>query len=197
MCCCEKFFLGLFFFSQKKSILDYHLLKTKKHIMKSKRLHYYKLTKNDFNYYHEMAMDINVMQMITGYIPSLDETKKWFAAHIAINRKNDEFGFFGIRKIEGDEFIGYCKIVKTADDTAEIGYALNFAFWNNGFATEISAKLVEYAMSIKSLNILIALIDPENYASEKILRNSRFELVQTGIIGGLPSKKFRLELNRR
>lgn len=163
--------------------------------MRTKRLIFYKFEQKDFDYYLKMVTDIEIMRMITGKVLSKEDARIRFAEIVSLNNDNPTFGFFGIRKIVDKEYIGYSKIVLTGEITAEIGYSLLPEFWNKGYGSEISIGLVEYSRSIRSIKKLIAIIDPENNASKRILVKSKFKLEKTFEMDGLPSSIYMLDLN--
>jgi len=50
----------------------------------------------------------------------------------------------------------------------EVGYRLSKDSWGKGYATEAVSKLLEYAHSDLGLTRIIAMIDPQNIASQKV-----------------------------
>lgn len=52
----------------------------------------------------------------------------------------------------------------------EMVYVLAQAAWGKGYATEIGRALCSYAYHVRNLNRLIALVEPENRASERVAK---------------------------
>ena len=52
----------------------------------------------------------------------------------------------------------------------ELVYVLAKKVWGKGYATEIGRALVTYAYHVGNINRLIALVEPENTASEKVAK---------------------------
>jgi len=162
--------------------------------IKSKRLILKKFAPNDFDLYLQLVNDKNVMKLITGKSLSKNNALIKFKNILRINEKYPGIGFYAIREIENQKFIGLGKIIQTNKNEAEIGYSLLPENWGKGFGSEISEKLVEYSKEIQSIKNLIAIIDPENIASKRILEKSHFKLYKVCDIDGLPSNIFKLIL---
>ena len=58
------------------------------------------------------------------------------------------------------------------NEDVEVGYMLKPAFWGKGFATEITRGLLRFAFEQTSLTEIVAVTDPENAASQNVLRKS-------------------------
>ncbi len=71
------------------------------------------------------------------------------------------------------ELVGHCDLLDNEVDGAveiENNYILAQAQWGEGYATEIEALLKEYGFEEYRLKRLVALIDSENIASEKVAK---------------------------
>lgn len=162
--------------------------------MKSGRLSFAKFNKNDFELYFRLMGNENVMKMISGEPLAIDEAKIKFERVLRINEAYPEIGYFVVREIKTSHFIGLAKIVVTEGEEAEIGYALLPAYWGLGYGSEISEKLVEKAQSLDFIKNLVAIIDPLNEASKRILKKSDFIFEKSCEIDGLPGEIYRLKL---
>jgi RimJ/RimL family protein N-acetyltransferase len=56
------------------------------------------------------------------------------------------------------------------DADIEVGYILKRSAWGNGYATEACRRLVQFAFEETELDEIVAVTDPRNAASEKVLR---------------------------
>lgn len=60
--------------------------------------------------------------------------------------------------------------------TVEVGYIYNQSFWGQGYATEaLAAYMNVYWSHVKTVDVVIANVDPENTPSVKVLRKCGFE----------------------
>ena len=58
------------------------------------------------------------------------------------------------------------------DAEIEIGYMLKRSAWGRGIATEVCTRLVRFAFEQTALEELVACTDPENLASQNVLKKS-------------------------
>ena len=56
------------------------------------------------------------------------------------------------------------------DADIEVGYILKRSAWGNGYATEACRRLVQFAFEETELDEIVAVTDPRNSASQKVLR---------------------------
>ena len=56
------------------------------------------------------------------------------------------------------------------DADIEVGYILKRSAWENGYATEACRRLVQFAFEETELDEIVAVTDPRNAASQKVLR---------------------------
>jgi len=69
--------------------------------------------------------------------------------------------------------IGYVRMSK-ADHRAEVGYMLHKDLQGKGLIHEALAAVLEYGFNGMKLHSVTAIIDPENFASEKVLQKHGF-----------------------
>lgn len=162
--------------------------------MKTNRLNFRKFTSNDFDFYFQLVGDYEVMKMITGESITVNQAKVKFKHILKINDQNPELGYFLVSDSESHDFIGLGKLVMTTADEAEIGYLVQPEFWDQGYGSKISIALIEQAKKIEPIKKLMAIIDPENTASKKILKRCDFVLDSVYELEGLPAETYKLWL---
>ena len=84
-----------------------------------------------------------------------------------------EYDLWPVKELATNEVVGYCGLLeKEVDgkDEIEINYIFKESAWGKGFAKEIGKGIIKYAFSVKKLERLIALIKPENKASESVAK---------------------------
>lgn len=162
--------------------------------MKLDSLIFEKFGKGDFEFYFQLVSDENVMKMITGKPLSRAEATIKFEHILGVNEEKSQFGYYTVRTKTDEYFIGLAKLVLTQEDEAEAGYMLLPAYWGKGYGMLISQGLIKYSEGIKSLKKLIAIIDPENKASKRILEKCGFKLDEVCEMDGLPAEIYRLPL---
>ncbi len=153
-------------------------------------------TEQDFDYFAPLMMSELVMRYITERALSLEETQAKFDVAVQFNQKNSDIGFYHVLRQSDQQFIGFAKLVPFDKkyNEAEVGYALMPEYWGNQYATEITARLVEYAQSLKRFSRLIGLVDPAHAASVKVLTKNGLTWYKNGEIDGLPAAWYELTL---
>lgn len=88
------------------------------------------------------------------------------------------FGLWCVELTATSEAIGMCGLIKrdTFEDV-DLGYAYLPRFWGQGYAVEAARACRDYARSTVGLKRLVAIVDPANEASIKVLEKTglRFE----------------------
>lgn len=155
-------------------------------------LQFKKYTAQDFNDYYALVCDETVMEYITGHALSPEEAQVRFEKSI---RQNDEHATFGSYKIfVEDIYIGFGMVLYDTDkNEAEIGYMMFPRYFKKGYSQQIANALVALARHT-NVPSLIAMIDPKNMASRKILTRAGFTSVEAGIIDGIPTEIFKQTL---
>lgn len=141
------------------------------------QLTFKKYTEEDFQDYHNLVKEDDVMQYITGKGMSLSDAKKRFTFILELGQQHDSLGYFQVLDTANGQIIGDCKLVFHKKDTHvfEIGYLLRKEHWKKGLGTKICEYLLSLASTIDKKNDVIAVIHPENTASRKLLAKFGFE----------------------
>jgi [ribosomal protein S5]-alanine N-acetyltransferase len=145
-------------------------------ILETERLILRRIDNNDVNEILELRGNPQTMK----FIPRpLAKTTNDAIAHITmIDEKiiNNEGINWGIT-LKGDPkllgIIGHYRIQKE-NFRAEIGYMLNPKFHGKGIITEAIREVVNYGFDNMNLHSIEGVIDPENFASEKVLQKNGF-----------------------
>lgn len=157
-------------------------------------LSYIKYEEEDFDQYYLLVKHDAVMQYVTGKAPTLEESKIRFERIIKTNKEFNGLGYFKV--YDSRQYIGLAKFAYYQDekDFIEIGYLLFEDFWGLGYGSTICKDLISNAKQTDFAKELIALIDPENIASRKILTNHGFESFFLGEENNQPTEKLKLKL---
>ena len=144
--------------------------------LETERLYLRRVTKEDVNEIFALRSDQEVMK----YIPRpLLKTEEEALAHIAmIDEKIDSneginwaITLKGNPKLIG--IIGHYRI-RPEHFRAEIGYMLLAEYQGKGIISEAIKEVVNYGFEVMKLHSIEAIIDPENFASEKVLQKNGF-----------------------
>lgn len=97
------------------------------------------------------------------------ECERW----IRVTLRNYEvrgYGMFALLDHQSSEVIGFCGLVHPGGQPeTEIKYALKRHFWGKGLATEAVTALLAWAADRLGIDRIIATVDPENTASQRVL----------------------------
>jgi ribosomal-protein-alanine N-acetyltransferase len=144
-------------------------MKNQMTILETKRLRLKHLEASDVSVLIDLWTDPVVTEYLSGprdrdkLIPFFEEELKDPFA--------ETFNTWPLIEKQTGKVIGYCGLLdKEVAGTQEIEviYIIGASAWGNGYATEIGSALVRYAHEEMGIKRLIALIEPENEASERV-----------------------------
>ncbi len=104
----------------------------------------------------------------------MEKTTIGLEQHIAYCIKDDLTHFtLAIVKKDENQVIGWIGFapLKGSEDL-EIFYAIARAYWGNGFASEAVELLINYVFNNMGIDKLVAIIDPDNVASQRVVEKS-------------------------
>ena len=133
------------------------------------------ISKNDFKYYLDLVSNKEVMAMNYGRVFTIDESILTYKGIMINNKSYEVFGHFKVFEKNTKNFIGLGAITINNDfSEAEIEYMLIPDYWGKGYGSEIVTNLLKKAEETKSIHKVIAITDPNNLVSKKILFNNGF-----------------------
>jgi RimJ/RimL family protein N-acetyltransferase len=107
------------------------------------------------------------------------------------------FGLYLVELKESGESMGICGLIRrnTLKDV-DIGYAFLPKFWSRGYAFEAAREMKRYAQEELQLKRLVAVVDPENPASIRLLEKlgMKFEKMVRLTPDDIDLKLFAVEL---
>jgi len=149
--------------------------------LESERLIYKKASEPDRSNYINWYTNDTVMKYITGKGMTDEAANARFEFALDTNKKFPELGFYSANKKEDNTFVGLVKLVYYGNMQAEVGYGLMPEFWGKKFATEMLKCFIDYSKTLPKIKELIAIVDPENILSIKLLKNQSFIYFKNGI----------------
>ena len=96
------------------------------------------------------------------------------------------YGNLGIMRDGKDEIIGWVglQFVPELNET-EVGYLLDRSFWGKGYATEAARASLQFGFDHFTFSKLIALVHPENIASQHVLEKCNMKYIETIYLWGI------------
>ncbi|MDM1296977.1 GNAT family N-acetyltransferase [Empedobacter falsenii] len=159
-----------------------------------KKIRFEKYKPTDFNNFFKLVQDDEVMKYISGKGLNEEQANHKFTSILEKGEADENLGFFKVYD-ENDNLLGDCKLVynKHIENSLEIGYLLKKEFWRKGFGSMICEYLLaESKEKFPDLQVM-AVIDPDNVASRKLLEKFNFESYWKGIENDLPTEKLLLK----
>ncbi|GAA0124517.1 hypothetical protein UT300019_04190 [Clostridium sp. CTA-19] len=128
------------------------------------------LSQKDFLDYWKLVSNEKAMVMNYGRVFTFREAKQLFDCMLRINLKSQYLGYFKVFNTNSNTFIGIAGI--NANDSSselEIEYMLFPQYWGKEYGTKIVDKLISMAKQRKNIKRVIAITDPNNVVSKKLL----------------------------
>lgn len=156
-----------------------------KTIVETSRLKLRELVAEDLEFMAEMLADAEVMR----YYPkrlTRDLASEWIERQIS-RYMTDGYGLWLAERREDGIPVGQVGLVRQTvhgADECEVGYLIHKPYWRHGYATEGAIACRDYAFRSLHLPRVIALVRPENTASQGVARNLGMEVVGRAPHGG-------------
>ena len=148
-------------------------------ILETERLVLRQLSLADAEFILELLNEPSFIQNIGDRgVRTLDDARAYILRVPVKSYEQHGFGLYLVILKESSESIGMCGLIKrdTLEDV-DIGYAFLPKFWSKGYAIESALAVKAYARDVIGLKRLVAITDPENQASIRVLEKIglRFE----------------------
>ncbi|WP_417897398.1 GNAT family N-acetyltransferase [Bacillus haimaensis] len=147
---------------------------------RTERLEIRRLEQSDFQAFHEMQGNINVMRYIIGRAKMEEENMQEFNRIIkSYEQENTDLLVMAVTEVKDKaRLLGTCALVKNDYGKNEIGYRILERFWGRGYGHEVLEGLIEFALAEKGIKEVVAIADVENIPSIKILEKSSMEFIE-------------------
>ncbi len=140
-------------------------------ILETDRLLIRQLTVDDANFILELLNDPSFIQNIGDRnVRTVEDAKAYVLNGPVASYAKNGFGLsLVILKVTG-ESIGMCGLIKRdVLEDVDIGYAYLPRYWSKGYAIEAALAMKSYAKGTVRLNRLVAIVDPANAGSTRVL----------------------------
>ncbi len=111
-------------------------------------------------------------------VRNLEDARQYLLNGPIASYKRNSFGLLCVELKDSQTSIGMCGLLKREElPEPDIGFAFLPDFWNKGYAFEAAAAVMKDARERLKLNRILAIVNPDNYASMKLLERLglRFE----------------------
>ncbi len=118
---------------------------------------------------HRIYSDPIVMRYVaTGPAASIGATERLLYDY-EIHQRTHGFSFWGVVERASGALIGDAGLYRTPGGEIELGYTLGQPWWGRGYATEAARAWLEAAFGPLGFPAVIALAEPANTASLRVL----------------------------
>ncbi len=133
-----------------------------------------KYTAHDRPLYAQLVFNEAVMRQNYGRIFTVEEAELLFNAMLAQNAEPGLHGYYKVIRRADGAYLGLCGLSPNEEGATELEYMLLPAYWGQGYATRLVAMQVAALRKAFPLRPIIALADPANVASAKVLERNGF-----------------------
>ena len=144
--------------------------------LETNRLNLRRLKSEDVDEIFVLRSNPEIMQFIPRPLMKTKEEALEFISVMDTNVNNNNVINWAITTKEDDKLIGMIGFyrMKPENYRAEVGYILSPEFHGTGIITEALEKVIQFGFEEMGLNSIEAVIDPENFGSEKVLLKNNF-----------------------
>lgn len=140
-------------------------------ILETPRLILRHLVMDDLDELFRLYRDPEIRRYFPEGVQTREETREELEWHMHGHPTHPEMGLWATIHKQTGSFIGRCGLLPWEIDgnpEIEIAYLLDKSFWGQGLATEAADHVMRYGFERLGFARLICLIDPENYASQRV-----------------------------
>lgn len=167
-------------------------------VLETERLILRQLTNDDAAFILELLNEPSFIQNIGNRnVRTMDDAVSYILHGPLKSYEENGFGSYLAILKETGESIGMCGLIKRGElEDVDIGYALLPKFWAKGYAVEAARAVKEYAKDVIGLKRLVAIVDPANEGSIRVLEKIglRYEKMIRLSADDIKLKLYRAEL---
>ena len=109
-------------------------------------------------------------------VRTLEDARKYLLNGPIASYERNGFGLCLVQLKEPETSIGMCGLIKREElPHPDIGFAYLPDFWSKGFAFEAAAAVMNDARERLQLSHILAIVNPDNYSSIKLLERLGFK----------------------
>ena len=135
-----------------------------------------------------------VLKWMPDWESSVQDTRnliRYFAAQYPLANKEEARVMFAVCLKDLGEIIGMVGVgnKEEVDNEIEIAYFISENYAGNGYITEAARAVSQWALGTLQLDYLIAIVELDNYPSQKVIQNCGFQKIDTRMILNSGEKK--------
>jgi RimJ/RimL family protein N-acetyltransferase len=130
-------------------------------------------------------------------VRTLSDAERYIETGPAASYARNGFGLYLVEMKEPHQPIGMCGLIKRDSlEDVDLGYAFLPRYWSKGYAIESVLAVMQYAKNIVRLERVVAVVDPNNQGSIRVLERAgfRFEKMVRLSAGDIELRLFAIEI---
>jgi RimJ/RimL family protein N-acetyltransferase len=148
-------------------------------VIETERLNLREVDEGDAAFILELLNDPDFVRNVADRgVRTLEDARRYVSEKLVEGYRRNGFGFWLVEPKESKAPAGICGLVKRDGlPDVDVGYAFLPPFRSKGYAYESAAAVLAYARDVVGLKRLLAITDPDNAASIRVLEKlgMRFE----------------------
>jgi RimJ/RimL family protein N-acetyltransferase len=146
-------------------------------ILETQRLRLRRLSVDDAGFILRLLNEPSFIQNIGDRgVRTVEEARAYLLNGPVASYEKHGFGLWMVETKESATHIGICGLLKREVlEDVDLGYALLPEFWAKGYALESASGVLSYAREQLGLNRVVAVVNPENQSSIRLLEKLGFE----------------------
>ena len=150
---------------------DRPLLATDVNVLSTERLILRRLTTGDAEFIFELLNDPDFLRFVGDKgVRTLDDARQYILSGPVASYEQHGFGLWLVELKGGNTAVGICGLLKReALADVDIGFAFLPRHRSSGYALESAAAVLEYSRNSLGLERVVAITDPDNVASLRVL----------------------------
>ena len=163
-------------------------------ILASARITFYPLTIDDHLYFHKLNTDSHVRRFLWDdkvisselALEILEKNTRYFEKH--------DFGLWKMKSKVNRALIGYAGLWYFFEELQpQLIYVIDRKYTGLGYASEASRQIITYAFNSLSFEYLIAAMDSDHLASQKVASEAGMKFTEEKMIDGKRTFFYRIE----
>jgi RimJ/RimL family protein N-acetyltransferase len=143
---------------------------------------------------HRIYSDPVVMRYVaTGPAANLGVSQRLLRDY-TVHQRTHGFSFWGVVERSSGALIGDAGLYRTPAGEVELGYTLGAPWWGRGYATEAAEAWLDAAFGRLGIDAVIALAEPANTASLRVLEKVGMQRTGERTAFGRPHLVYRREV---
>ena len=155
--------------------------------IETERLVVREFTLQDVDELHSICSQPYILKWMPDWEITVEERKRWIGwiqYNYPIATKNAARIMLAVTLKSGGQLIGMAGIGNKEDvnNEIEIAYFISEEYSNKGYMSEASKALIEWAFTNLQLDYLMAIVEPDNIPSQRVVEKCGFTKIKTKML---------------